>query len=1207
MKLLGAVLFAMIPVLAGAQTGPETETRFPPLKLPPGFEATLFACDPLVEYPSVIALGPGPNTLFVAYDYMTGLGREIVRRDEVRLVTDTDGDGYADTSTLYADGFNSIEGLEFFDGDVFVMHSPFLTKLRDHDNDGVADEREDLLTGLGLPPEENDVRLHCANGVTAGFDNWLYLSMGDHGVNMQRPEGDRLVLNGGGILRCRRDGSDLHIFATGTRNIYDVALDANLNVFIRDNENDGGSFKIRVSHSFFGADHGYPYLFRERPDELLTPLADLGLGSSAGGVCYLETAFPAEYRGNLFFAEWGKSIVRYPLTSQGSSFAPTEEHEFAAGDEADTYPFKPTDVVVDRDGSLLISDWADGQRPKRGRARIYRIRHTDAEPTSKTPQQLPRRLDSPSAHVRVAAQLEIAKSDAEIDFDKLGVRGRVHAVWLMADDAEKLLVVAKNDTEPAVRLQAVRALGDLGQVAGLAEVGRMETDAGVLRAIMIALGRAHWDGLADWIQSTISEPDFALAHAAKQMLRHSEGHAAVLSLLDLESGEPARRIALQALADWVDADIAKGLIFRLETESDPGRQRELADLLTRIHRKSGPWVYWEYKPLPRTPNSVLWFRTLDIGEALNEFLAKADFNTRVFVLGRMRRERIDVSLPVLADWLRQDKDEDRLTTILHSIAAAPTDRSEPILEEIVRDTRAAEKTRLLALNLWLGEAPNSMFKPPQDPDSYDKPTLALRELMKDLPDDGILASVLRQLHKRRGSSPLDGEFVTAKLRSNHPGVRAAALEWVFTGNLDAAREQIRPLLSDPDPNVREVAATLGASFGISEAAQQLLAFTDESNARRRSAGLLGLRDLADERAVPIALRFLDDPETQLAAVRTLGALGNFEHAEVLIRATTGSQNRDVTPAVDGALLNWFKRNPNNANLRRQIAEFQGQTGRLEIWSFHYTPDLDDARAWARNPAQLVESGTAGSCFESGPSKTKDEGRLWGGVSEVFVDEPTTVQFLGAVQEKLELWLNGKRIYIREEPAEFRADSDRVDARLAKGLNQVCVITNGLFGMRFRRGSSDSEKEQLTQYALSKTGNPELGRELFFDVEVTQCALCHRINGEGGRIGPDLSGAGNRFSQIYLIESILEPSRALAPSFHSHHITLNEGNAVFGAKVAEDAESITIGDAAGQLHQILKAQIRRHEEQQVSIMPPGLEKRMTPRQFTDLLAFLLEQK
>src|SRR5437016_5868793 len=134
------------------QTGPQTEKRFPPLKVPAGFKATLFACDPLIEYPSVIAAGPRPGAIFVAVDYMTGLGTDIVRRSEVRLVEDTNGDGYADKATLYAGEFNSIMGLCYRDGTLFVMHAPFLTALRDTKGTGVADERKDIVTGLGLTP-----------------------------------------------------------------------------------------------------------------------------------------------------------------------------------------------------------------------------------------------------------------------------------------------------------------------------------------------------------------------------------------------------------------------------------------------------------------------------------------------------------------------------------------------------------------------------------------------------------------------------------------------------------------------------------------------------------------------------------------------------------------------------------------------------------------------------------------------------------------------------------------------------------------------------------------------------------------------------------------------------------------------------------------------------------------------------------------------
>src|SRR5262245_31462311 len=177
-----------------AATVPPTEKRFPPLRLPAGFRATLFACDPLIEYPSAIALGPRPGSLFVAVDYLTGLGTDIVRRDEIRLVEDTDGDGYADRATVFASGFGSVQGLAYHDGTVYVMHAPHLTALRDTRGAGKADERRDLLTGLGLPPEKDPIRLHNANGVVAGHDGWLYLALGDRGCDVTRPEGDRLVL-----------------------------------------------------------------------------------------------------------------------------------------------------------------------------------------------------------------------------------------------------------------------------------------------------------------------------------------------------------------------------------------------------------------------------------------------------------------------------------------------------------------------------------------------------------------------------------------------------------------------------------------------------------------------------------------------------------------------------------------------------------------------------------------------------------------------------------------------------------------------------------------------------------------------------------------------------------------------------------------------------------------------------------------------------
>jgi putative heme-binding domain-containing protein len=273
-------------------------------------------------------------------------------------------------------------------------------------------------------------------------------------------------------------------------------------------------------------------------------------------------------------------------------------------------------------------------------------------------------------------------------------------------------------------------------------------------------------------------------------------------------------------------------------------------------------------------------------------------------------------------------------------------------------------------------------------------------------------------------------------------------------------------------------------------------------------------------------------------------------------------------------------------------------------------DLNMARLLVAAPDKVQN---AVSSFANGPNSIVMPGSagIWVCITEMSAAEATSAQFLASANGSLELWLNGNKISSRNAPAEFRPDSDRVNTKLKKGVNTVAVIISDSkptrFHARFRRRSSLAEQEALIQNVLSREGEVKLGRELFFDIEVTLCALCHQHNGEGGRIGPDLSGAGNRFSRVYLIESILEPSRAFAPSFESKIFQLADGQTFFGVKVEEDAKSILIGDGAGQHHRVQKSDIQSITEQPVSIMPPGLEKRMTPKQLADLLAFLLQQK
>jgi quinoprotein glucose dehydrogenase len=164
-----------------------------------------------------------------------------------------------------------------------------------------------------------------------------------------------------------------------------------------------------------------------------------------------------------------------------------------------------------------------------------------------------------------------------------------------------------------------------------------------------------------------------------------------------------------------------------------------------------------------------------------------------------------------------------------------------------------------------------------------------------------------------------------------------------------------------------------------------------------------------------------------------------------------------------------------------------------------------------------------------------------------------------------------------------------------------------FHLRFRAKTSKLEHERLAQQLLTSGGNAERGRELFLNAEKSLCIKCHRLGTAGGQIGPDLTGIGSRFSRIHLIESLLEPSRTIAPSYAALVVVLDSGKVVTGIKIAETPNTITVGNREGKQQTITRSQIDELQIGKLSIMPDGVEKRLTSRELTDLIAFLISEK
>jgi glucose/arabinose dehydrogenase len=144
------------------------------------------------------------------------------------------------------------------------MHPPMLSMFQDLDGDGVADSEEVLVTGLTTEQITNRGGDHTTNCVRMGIDGWLYIGVGDYGIQEARgKDGSTVVMRGGGVVRVRPDGTELEVFCTGLRNPFDLAIDPLLNVYTRDNTNDGAGWDTRISDLRQSARYGYTPALRQ--------------------------------------------------------------------------------------------------------------------------------------------------------------------------------------------------------------------------------------------------------------------------------------------------------------------------------------------------------------------------------------------------------------------------------------------------------------------------------------------------------------------------------------------------------------------------------------------------------------------------------------------------------------------------------------------------------------------------------------------------------------------------------------------------------------------------------------------------------------------------------------------------------------------------------------------------------------------------------
>lgn len=420
--------------------------------------------------------------------------------DRIRLVRDTDGDGTADKSSVYAGGFNApLDGIGAGvlwaptpgataggPGTVYYTCIPNLWKLTSAPDGLSAASRESLSYGYGI---RWCFYGHDLHGLVMGPDGRLYFSMGDRGFNVATKEGAQLEgVDRGGVFRCWPDGSGLELFHQGLRNPQCLAFNELGDLFTGDNNCDSGD-RARAVYVAEQGDSGWRQDVQSLPSrgpwnreaiwktlaEVPGTTPDGGVGALARPACFLP---PIEYLGD------GPSGLRfYPGVGESHDY---DNHLFMVdfyGSGAKVHAFKPepkgagfamghnvvyyqgvtvTDLAFGYDGRLYMADWGGGWSPnlngvvlvaqndgvmadKSEAAAIAEVRAIFAAGFSQRPDaELLTLLAGRDSRVRLEAQHELARRDGALPLltslanDKLAPRlARIHAVWAVGETARR--------------------------------------------------------------------------------------------------------------------------------------------------------------------------------------------------------------------------------------------------------------------------------------------------------------------------------------------------------------------------------------------------------------------------------------------------------------------------------------------------------------------------------------------------------------------------------------------------------------------------------------------------------------------------------------------------------------------------------------------------------------------------------------------------
>ncbi len=545
--------FAVVdPKVKGQQKAAEQLKNF---VLPEGFEVELVASDPLVINPVTIAVDDrGRIYVSESHTYRYGPAGSPVKpyaNPVVRLDPRPDGRGYARVPV--ADGFEDpVMGIAVKGDRIWMTANNYLYTF-DLTPDGKAVNKKTIVTDRHKAWNPFGMFV-----LEWGPDGLLYMSVGNHGMELQGPDGGKITSRGGSgvIVRMNADGTKMERLTQGLRVPYSFEFDPFGQLWLLSNGEGNPDRFVRVldgvdyqCFSRSGVDNSW--LAGNSP--LAPPCFELHRGAHTQLMRYYGAAFPTSYQGSLLACNWGshgfpglnRGIFRYVPDARNDI---THKEPFVMC--SDPY-FRPSHIHLDPDGNLLIADWYGRDDESDLTGRIWRVKYTGREPR---PADAGDVLASPSHVARARA------------IDALVARGS-QAVAELRDRAAR-------DREPLAAAGALRALFRIGSPDARTALaaGADHPDWRVRRLAMSLLRRAQAPNADEVAERLGKDTDPAVRVVAAIALNSPQ------RLVDALRSGAAKDAHLRYEAAWHLSKRADEACF-LDLLSDPDEALQVAGLI----------------------------------------------------------------------------------------------------------------------------------------------------------------------------------------------------------------------------------------------------------------------------------------------------------------------------------------------------------------------------------------------------------------------------------------------------------------------------------------------------------------------------------------------------------------------------------------------------------------------------------------------------